>query len=339
MRKGGCPPIFKAYRERDAGDIVKKLTPVFIAFLSLAVCGGRLPAEEDSAKAVRQAGPAVYPLETTNPENAPHYGPEKKTDKAVSAHKTNYFSINRWPGGDKAQVKFQISMKFQLLKPDLYIFKRDLFPAYIAYTQKSLWNEGLPSRPFEESNYNPEFFLDYPVNALSVGRFKLRNIIACPLEHESNGLSEAGSRSWNRQYILLRFGLEAAEELETANSFPADKALFLVKLWRASGYSAQDAYLKSIGSRDKFLDYMGRGELGASVRNFLWGGSFKNHQLEIKTPVFCHKSKISYGLEFRQQFPGMNSMLYLQYWHGYGETLLRFERFGRRGFAGFSFSY
>ena len=59
------------------------------------------------------------------------------------------------------------------------------------------------------------------------------------------------------------------------NSFLSDKALLDVKLWRASNYSDQDDYLQSIGSQDKFLDYMGRGEIGISVRNFLWGGSLK----------------------------------------------------------------
>ena len=84
---------------------------------------------------------------------------------------------------------------------------------------------------------------------------------------------------------------------------------------------------------------MGRGELSVSVRNFLWGGSLKNHQLDIRTPLFLYKRKSSYEFQFRQQLPRMNFALYLQYWYGYGETLLRFDQFGRRGFAGFSFSY
>jgi outer membrane phospholipase A len=42
----------------------------------------------------------------------------------------------------------------------LYVLKYNLFPAYVAYTQKSLWNVGQQSMPFEENNYNPELFLD-----------------------------------------------------------------------------------------------------------------------------------------------------------------------------------
>jgi phospholipase A1 len=230
-------------------------------------------------------------------------------------------------------------MKFRVLEPNLYVLKYNIFPAYFAYTQKSLWNVGQKSGPFEESNYNPEFFLDYPVNAVIIGRFKLRAIVLSPIEHESNGLAGVQSRSWNRQYLLIKFGLESKEKLEVTNSFLADKALLYVKLWNASGYSDQDAYLQSIGSNDTFLDYMGRGELGISVRNFLWGGSLRDHQLDIKTPIFRDKRKNSYEFEFRQQLPNMNFALYLQYWYGYGETLLRFDQFGRRGFVGLSFSY
>ena len=230
-------------------------------------------------------------------------------------------------------------MKFKVLKPNLYVFKYNVFPAYVAYTQKTLWNVGQQSRPFEESNINPEFFLDYPVNATITGRLKLRNIVISPIEHESNGLAGVQSRGWNRQYVLIKFGLESKEKLEDSNSFLSDKAMLYVKLWHASGYSDETAYLRSIGSNDKFLDYMGQGEIGVSVRNFLWGGSLRDHQLDVKTPIFRAQSKNSYELEFRQQLPNTNFALYLQYWYGYGETLMRFDQFGRRGFAGLSFSY
>jgi len=302
-----------------------------------------------SAATARQTDTAGRPQDPNEPENTLPAGEQQgsprgdyfgeKANRPVSAHKVNYFSIDQWPGNNHAQVKFQISMKFRLLEPNLYVLKYNLFPAYIGYSQKSLWNEGRSSRPFEESNYNPEFFLDYPVKVKLAGRLRLRNIIICPVEHESNGLDAARSRSWNRQYIMVKLGLESSEKLGIANSFLPDKAQVYVKLWQASGYSGQDDYLRSLGSRSKFLDYMGRGEIGISVRNFLWGGSLKNHQLDIRTPIFRGSGKRSCEFQLRQQLPRMNFALYLQYWYGYGETLLRFDQFGHRGFAGLSFSY
>lgn len=318
---------------------------VFLSAALLFYSGGKAAgtaAPPAAATAGRQedVNNPSYTLPTEEQRNSPqsaYFG--RKTDRPVSAHKVNYFSIDQWPLNGSAQVKFQLSMKFRLLEPNLYVLKYNLFPAYIGYTQKSLWNEGRQSRPFEESNYNPEFFLDYPLAALSIGRFKLRNVVVCLFEHESNGLAEARSRSWNRQYLLLKFGLEAKEKLGVANSFLADKALLYVKFWSATGYSDEDAYLRSRGSTNRFLDYMGIGETGISVRNFLWSGGLKNHQLDIRTPLFRYRRKPSYEFEFRQQLPRMNFALYLQYWRGYGETLLRFDQFGHRGFAGLSFSY
>jgi phospholipase A1 len=302
---------------------MEKLIIAVITVLFFAVNGaaGELLAQDGSAKAVQQANPP------------------QEMNKPVSAYKVNYFSINHWPGNNNTQVKFQLSLKFPVLQPDLYVFTNNLFPAYVAYTQKSLWNVGQNSTPFEESNYNPEFFLDYPVNAVINGRLKLRDIVISPFEHESNGLAGIRSRSWRRQYVMLRFGIEPNEKLKITNSFLTDKALLYIKLWYASGYSDQENYLQSIGNNNKFLDYMGWGEIGISLRNFLWGGGLRDHQLDIKTPVFRDSNKESYEFEFRQKLPRMNFALYLQYYYGYGETLLRFDQFDRRGSIGLSFSY
>jgi outer membrane phospholipase A len=120
-----------------------------------------------------------------------------------------------------------------VLEPNLYVLKYNLFPAYIGYTQKLLWNVGQRSLPMEENNYNPEIFLDYPVNTTIIGALKLRNVVISPIEHESNGLSGDQSRSWNRQYVLVKFGLESKEKLDITNSFLADKASLYVKVWYA----------------------------------------------------------------------------------------------------------
>jgi len=333
------------------GGIVKRITITSLAVLLFAVNGnaGELLVRNTAEMASQQTDTLGQQQDVNNPENtlpteqqqrspqSEYFG--KKTDRPVSTHKVNYFAINHWPANNNAQIKFQISMKFRILEPNLYVLKYNLFPAYFAYTQKSLWNVGQQSMPFEENNYNPEFFLDYPVNAVITGRLKLRNIVISPIEHESNGLAGVESRSWNRQYVLIKFGLESKEKLKVTNSFLSDKALLYVKLWHASGYADEDVYLQSIGSNDTFLDYMGHGEIGVSVRNFLWAGSLRDHQLDIRTPIFRDKRKNSYAYEFRQQLPDTNFALYLQYWYGYGETLMRFDQFGHRGFVGLSFSY
>jgi len=294
-------------------------------------------AEEAASPVTPTQTESVAPTSSTATATRPET--ESASASPVSTYKTNYFAINNWPWNKAAQAKFQLSMKFSVLKPDLYIFNRNYFPAYVAYTQKSLWNIGQPSAPFEESNYNPEVFLEYPVNRRLGGKIYLRSVTVGLFEHESNGMAGIQSRSWNRQYIAAKFGLAGDKKFDVTNSFIQDKAALYLKLWIPSGYSEQDEYLQSVGKDTRFLDYMGRGELGLSVRNFLWGGVMKDHQLDVRLPIFHDTDKPSCQLEFRQQLPNMNFAIYLQYWYGYGETLLRFDQFGHRGFAGLSFSY
>jgi outer membrane phospholipase A len=331
--------------------IVKKILIAILPVLLFAVNGaaGEIALQAHSLLSAEQADTSNQPQDKNNhgdtlssgqrmqlPDSA---STRKNSDGPVSAHKVNYCSMNHWPGDNNLQVKFQISMKFQVLEPNLYFFKSNILPVYVAYTQKSLWNVGQNSLPFEESNYNPELFIDYAVNAQVIGQIRLRDIVLCPLEHESNGLTDSLSRSWNRQYLMVKFALESKEKLAATNSNLSDKAALYVKLWQASGYAGQDAYLRSIGDNERFLDYMGRGEIGVSVRNFLWGGSLADHQLDIKTPILGDIRKSSFEFEFRQRLPKVNFAAYCQFWYGYGETLLRFDQFGKRYLFGFSFSY
>ncbi|MEK6699358.1 MAG: hypothetical protein AABZ10_10015, partial [Nitrospirota bacterium] len=101
---------------------MEKLMIVFTTVLFFAVNGdaGEL---NESAKAVQQADRLSQAHDVNNPEDtlpteqqqkspqSEYFG--QKKDRPVSTHKVNYFSINRWPGNNNAQVKFRISMKFR----------------------------------------------------------------------------------------------------------------------------------------------------------------------------------------------------------------------------------
>ncbi len=76
------------------------------------------------------------------------------------------------------------------------------FNTFLAYTHRSYWqlyNEDW-SRPFRETNYNPEVFARYvfddPLEFLGF-KFMVYDI---GLEHESNGQIQELSRSWNRVF-------------------------------------------------------------------------------------------------------------------------------------------
>ena len=254
---------------------------------------------------------------------------------AFSTHKTNYLSFFRQPFADTAQVKYQFSAKYKVLNQDVDLWGGQL-AGYFAYTQKSFWSIGEPSRPFQESNYNPEAFLSYAPE-LRYGRFKLHEIRLSPYEHESNGREGVDSRSWNRRYAQVRLGLGPAEPYRRVDAFTPDRAELDFKAWHAFAYYEQNDYLRTIGLEEDFLDYAGKSEVRLKLRNIVpWRW---DNQLDLSTRLFRDWHKDNYQVEFQQNIPALNFSLYLQYWGGYDESLLRFERLGRKFYVGFSFCY
>ncbi|WP_116790822.1 phospholipase A [Flavobacterium psychrotrophum] len=103
------------------------------------------------------------------------------------------------------EAKFQISFKVKLFQ-GLFWGHGDLWGAY---TQKSHWqvyNASL-SRPFRETNYEPEVILNFATNFNVLG-FKNR-LLGISLNHQSNGRATPLSRSWNR--IIIQAGFETGD--------------------------------------------------------------------------------------------------------------------------------
>lgn len=71
----------------------------------------------------------------------------------ISLHKPNWLMVGSLTDeyrNDEAEVVFQVSLKKEILIPNLFV----------AYTQKSFWQAFNTKRssPFRETNYNPELF-------------------------------------------------------------------------------------------------------------------------------------------------------------------------------------
>ena len=92
------------------------------------------------------------------------------------------------------EVKYQISFKSKLAELPWGM------SAWAAYTQSSRWQLYNPadSRPFRETNYEPEFILVKPLDfdvPLAGGKVRMASLA---LNHQSNGRALPLSRSWNR---------------------------------------------------------------------------------------------------------------------------------------------
>ncbi len=118
--------------------------------------------------------------------------PSYAEDFKLESHYNNYiFPASYYQVKNEDEImeaKFQISVKKQL-----YELKE--WELYFAYTQIAwfdVYNEQ-ESRPFRETNYNPQFFIRTP----KFGPFQLDG----GYWHESNGGRPDITRSWERWYL------------------------------------------------------------------------------------------------------------------------------------------
>ncbi len=157
-----------------------------------------------------------------------------------------------------------------------------------SYTQKSLWQLANPaiSSPFRETNYKPQIFVAHQSNML------LFNHVEAGYKHESNGQSHALTRSWDRLYV-------AAERF----SGPVEYGIH--------------AWWVMSSEKDDMENYYAPYELWAKV--YTRGG-------EINTRGFYNFDYDKGGVELGYTFH-LNKMIgmYIQGYHGYGETLIDYN--------------
>jgi len=222
-----------------------------------------------------------------------------------SAYEPVYFL---W-GNEDPSVKFQVSLKYQLLNDEGPIAKA--FPPatglHLAYTQTSFWDIGGESAPFFDSSYKPELLIAYedpnPNRFPIVGRIDF----TAGVQHESNGKDGKDSRSLNIVYIrpVITFG----DKTDRFVTFSPGVHAYVggldenkdIKDYR--GY----VYLRLVAGQANGLQLAATGRVGDD-----WGkGSL---QLDLTYPV-------------RRLLAG-NLDLYLhgQFFTGFGESLLLYSK-------------
>ncbi len=204
-----------------------------------------------------------------------------------------------------AEAKFQISFKVKLWED---IFGKDM-DLWFAYTQLAFWqvyNKQFSS-PFRETNYEPELLLNFRTDYDLLGlRGRMINL---GLNHQSNGRARPLSRSWNR--VVANFGFER------------DRFNLLARAWYRIPENEKDDDNPDI---DK---YMGYGEL--------WGFYYLNKQrfaLMVRNNLRFSGNRGALQLEW--SFPLIEHVSgYLQYFNGYGESLIDYNKSVNRFSIGF----
>lgn len=252
---------------------------------------------------------------------------EKRTAASpyvLTPHKMNYIlpvsivdDINRepyqgfstWAEDLKdAEAKFQISLKIPLLTGQ-FINEGDQL--YFGFTLQSWWQiyAAEISKPFRETNYQPEFFYVTPINLHPLGG---NSALVLGLMHQSNGRSQLLSRSWNRVYVNYLY-----EKRNFALSF---------RPWYRIPESEKTSPTSGEGDDNPdILDYMGHFELGLVYKQS------KDFELSLKgrNNFSTHNGFIEVGATF----PLWGKLKgYAQFSSGYGESLIDYnvnqKRFG-----------
>ena len=213
-------------------------------------------------------------------------------------YKDNYFifgpSVGPKPTKENTNIKFQISIA---QRPTRSTLPRGTY-LYLFYSQKCFWNVLQNSMPMTDLNFNPGVGITKPffVKNRYVGKLTLI------LEHESNGRDGEASRSWNRLAL-------------SSNVFVTKNLMVHGKIWVP--------IVDGENNRD-IVDYCGFWQAGwqylSSNRRFTAGVTIvkrKGWNLNCNTIV-----DISFRL-----FKKDNQYLFLQYYNGYGEGLLEYNKF------------
>jgi len=193
------------------------------------------------------------------------------------------------------EAKFQLSFKTKFAE-NLFGDNGDLWGAY---TQSSRWQvyNGEESRPFRETNYEPEVMLVFR-NNYSLAGWKGR-MAGIGFNHQSNGRGDPLSRSWNR--VIATIGLDRE-----------NWALVLRPWWRVpDGNDDDNPDIEDyIGRGDAMLTYARNGHVFTVLgRHSLRGGEDSHGALQV-----------DYGFPINRSFRA-----HVQLFHGYGESLIDYN--------------
>jgi phospholipase A1 len=213
---------------------------------------------------------------------------------------------------DNLEVKFQVSLKYNVFEDTLI----DGLDVQVAFTAKSWWqayNED-SSSPFRETNYEPEliFYYSKPWELIGVPV----TVSSISFNHESNGKSGYLSRSWNRVIGEL--------------VFDQDNIVWALHAWWRLPEDTKSEQESSRGDDNPDIEEY----LGYSDVTGVWTLQ-NNHNVEFMLRNNL-RSDNKGAIELGWTFPLSKHLFgYVQYFNGYGESLIYYNHSTSRVGIGF----
>lgn len=242
---------------------------------------------------------------------------------ALVAHKPNYllpatwnFEPNQAPFADRGvevpneEAKLQLSFKVKLAQ-GIFGDNGDL---WATYTQQSFWMVYAKSSPFRDTNYEPSLMFTWRTR-LPVFGGQVR-LLGVELNHESNGRGdgEGLSRSWNR--VIGKAVWENGDWVAEARAW-----------WRIPEPLSTD-------NNPDIEDYLGHSDFTLS-----WARGMNTLTAQLGARFTTDQPRGS--AELTWSFPlrrSVNLRGYVQYFNGYGETLIDYNARTHRIGVGLAFS-
>jgi outer membrane phospholipase A len=234
----------------------------------------------------------------------------------ISPHLPIYFI----GGPEKPAVKFQFSFKYRVYgdTSSAGTLNPPLSGLFVGYTQRSIWDITSDSSPFYDSSYMPELMYESLAPAPAKPGFLGLKWYGyqTSIQHESNGKDGADSRSMNLFYVRPIFGCDLGDKW---------MLMFAPKMF---------VYIDNLSDNPDLPLYRGYGEyMMGLARKESWS-------LTALGRIGSHFDRGSIQMDFtyplHANFGNFASFILVQYFNGYGESLLSYDQKGTSLRAGFS---
>lgn len=232
-----------------------------------------------------------------------------------SAHEPVYFIY----GGKTPEAKFQLSFKYRVVGDNEEgDGDRTKNSVQFGYSQRSLWAINQSSSPFYDTSYMPEFFYEYltPESPGEPGHFTFLGF-QTGYGHESNGRDLANSRSLNTLF------------------FRPAVALGRLDGWRVILAPRVFGYVFDLSDNPDIKKYRGYGEMRVMI------GKNEGPELALTGRTGSGWDYTTYQADLtvplRFKFSNFASYFLMQYFDGYGESLITYRGKSSVLRAGFSF--
>ncbi len=216
-------------------------------------------------------------------------------------YRDNYFAVGtdpiHKPTANNSDVRFQVSIAQKLTKSTLpwhtYLF--------LTYTQGVAWDVFKNSMPMHDFTFNPGIGLVKPL----FNRERFIGKATLMIEHMSNGRDSIQSRSWNR--------ISLGASIMISENFVVDG-----KAWIP--------IVDGMNNKD-ILKYVGLFQGGITIMtdDHKFGGAL--HFVKRAKWDFSYNTEMQL---FWRPWKAANQYLFLQWYNGYGETLIDYNHFTNR---------